>query len=143
MFWRCYVPIYADFKWILVFFLWLLTYQVQLNLIFVNKHLEESRFQIWKMGTKFAFPRKSHPAHRLYILKRKMRANSEPNEPSERNWQKWAKFEPKEPNLPNSRWSSVGLVLINQIFSKKLLWSSFWLIDVVHISSMKFFILAQ
>ena len=127
MFWRCYVPIYADFRWILVFFWWLLTYQVQLNLIFVNKHFEDGKFQIWQMGTKFSFPRKSHPAHWLYILKRKMRANSEPNEPSERNGQKWAKFETKGPNLANSRGSSVGLVLINQIFSIKLLWSSFWL----------------
>ena len=110
------------------------------------------------MGTKFAFPRKSHPAHWLYILKRKMRANSEPNEPSERNGQKWAKFESNEPNLPNSRWSSEGLILINQIFRKKISdfhfvskmlfnlaqWSfSYWLKKVLHIGSIVLFILAQ
>ncbi len=32
---------------------------MQLNLIFVNKHFEDGKFQIWKMGTKFAFPRTS------------------------------------------------------------------------------------
>ena len=69
----------------------------------------------------FAFPRKSHPAHWLYILKRKMRASSEPNEPVSQISPNWAKIEPNEPNC--------------QMVYGSL---SYWLKNVLHIGSKLF-----
>ena len=100
------------------------------------------------MGTKFAFPRKSHLAHRLYILKRKIRASSEPNEPVSQICQNWAKIEPNEPNCQMAYGSfSYWPKNILHIGSIKLfilaLWNySYWLSEIIYIGSMKLFIMA-